>query len=283
MERLKRVSSWERTVVLPESSCSSDHVRALFYHPPLRIMNTHSFIHSVAVACSILVASVASAQVTVSNVTTVPGSGVTLNQSTFSDGTNVQVRDQTGSVRAVTQTFTWNSTLALDGIGLRLATAQNTLDPVTTPVTYYLDIQQISGNGISTAASIQSTVAHLSFTISPSSVASNSYLYLDLNTNLALSNSVTYGMILYPSAAAATTQRLFFSRSADATAYTGGISAQVNNITGPSAYAGTYGGQGFDLGFYMTTAAIPEPGTTGFIVGFAALAGVLGLRRHRRG
>lgn len=246
-------------------------------------MNIHSFAYGSAVICSFLVTSVASAQVTVSKVTAVPGSNVAFNQSSFSDALNVQARDQSGSVRAVSQTFTWDSTLELDGIGLRMATAQNTLDPVTTPVTYFLDIQQLSGNGITAAATIQSTVAHLSYSISPSAVSPNSYLYLDLDTNLALTNGVSYGFILYPSTAATTTQRLFFSKSADATVYGGGIAAQVNNITGPSAYAGTYGGQNFDLGFYLTTAAIPEPSTTGFIVGMAALVGGLGCRRHRRG
>ncbi|PTY00611.1 hypothetical protein DB345_00470 [Spartobacteria bacterium LR76] len=211
----------------------------------------------------LLIAGGACAQIIVSNTTTVPVNA-TINQSSFSDASNVQARDQTGSVRAVSQTFTWNSTQALDGLGLRLATAQNTLNPYTSNSTWVLDIQQLSGNGLQSAANIVSTVAHLSFTLPASAVSPESYIYFDLTTNLSLTNGGTYGFILYPETASDTFQRLFFSRSANTSVYSGGVASQVSSVTGPGPYSGSYGGQGYDLGFYLV--AVPEPGACELIV-----------------
>jgi hypothetical protein len=245
-------------------------------------MKTSSLARSFIAASSFLGASFASAQVTVSNVTAVPGSNVTINQSSFSDASSTQARDNASGIRSVTQTFTWNSTLALDGVGLRLAAAQDTLDPVAANRVWHVDIQQISSTGIlPPAASVQSTVASLTFTLTPEAVAPSSYLYLDLTNNLTLTNGMTYGMIIYAGGAGDPAQRLFFSRSADASAYSGGIAAQ-NTYFGAGPYNGTYGGAGYSLGFYMTTAAIPEPGTTAALMGAGAALCVVAVRLRRR-
>jgi len=229
---------------------------------PLTFPTSLHISRAMALLSSLLIAGGACAQVIVSNTTSVP-LNATINQSSFSDASNVQARDQTGSVRAVSQTFTWNTTQALDGLGLRLATAQNTLNPYTTNSTWMLDIQQLSGNGLQTAATIVSTVAHLTFTLPASAVSPESYLYFDLSTNLSLTNGGTYGFILYPQTSSDTFQRLFFSRSANTSVYSGGVAAQVSSVTGPGPYSGSYGGQGFDTGFYLV--AVPEPGAHGLI------------------
>lgn len=248
---------------------------------PLTLPPPQRIARAISLLSSLLIAGGACAQVIVSNTTTVPVNA-TINQSSFSDASNVQARDQTGGVRAVSQTFTWNSTQALDGLGLRLATAQNTLNPYTSDSTWVLDIQQLSGNGMQSAASIVSTVAHLTFTLPASAVSPESYLYFDLTTNLSLTNGGTYGFILYPETASDTYQRLFFSKSANTTVYSGGVAAQVSSVTGPGPYSGSYGGQGFDLGFYLV--AVPEPGVSGLIVtgGCAILLAARARTRKRK-
>lgn len=245
-------------------------------------MKTSTSVRALA-ALSLAVATSASAQIVVSNVASAPGENVTINQALFDASATVQARDQVGSVRSVSQTFTWNSDLALDGVGFRFASAQNTLDPVAADRVWRIDIQQISGNGRLTAASIITTVASLEFTLTPASINPGSYTYLDFVTDLNLTNGATYGLIVHAVGPNATAQRLFFNRSTDASSYTGGIAAQ-QSFAGDGAYGGTYGGLGYNLTFYMTTAAIPEPSSAATFAALGALGSVaLRRRRHVRG
>lgn len=248
-------------------------------------MKTSSTVRGLA-ALALVAAATASAQIVVSNVASVPASNVTIDQPLFDASTpaplSVQARDQSGSIRSVSQTFTWNSSLPLDGVGFRFASTQDSLDPVAEDRVWRIDIQQISGNGRTAAASIVTTVASLEFTLTPASINPSSYTYLDFASNLSLTNGATYGMVVHPVGAGATTQRLFFSRSTDATSYTGGIAAQ-QSYSGTSPYAGTYGGAGYNLTFYMTTAAIPEPSAAGALAASVALGFAVSRRRRVRG
>lgn len=245
-------------------------------------MKTSSSVRGIA-ALSLVAAATASAQIVVSNVTAVPGANVAINQSLFDASLTVQARDQVASVRSVSQTFTWNSALALDGVAFRFANTQDTLDSVAADRVWRIDIQQITGNGRTAAASIVTTVASLEFTLTPASIEPSSYTYLDFVTNLNLTNGVTYGMVVHPAGENATTQRLFFNRSTDATSYAGGIAAQ-QSYGGTAPYGGTYGGAGYNLTFYMTTAAaVPEPSSTAALAAFAVLGVAATSRRRRAG
>lgn len=240
-------------------------------------MKTSSSVRGIA-ALALVAVSTASAQVVVSNVLSVPGANVAINQPLFDATNTVQARDQSGSIRSVSQTFTWNSALALDGVGFRFASTQDSLDPVAEDRVWQIDIQQISGNGRTASATIVTTVASLQFTLTPASINPSSYTYLDFVSDLNLTNGTTYGMLVHPVGVGATTQRLFFNRSTDASSYTGGVAAQ-QTYGGASPYSGTYGGAGYNLTFYMTTAAaIPEPSSA---AAFAAL-GAFGLAASRR-
>ncbi len=233
------------------------------------------------VALPLVAATTASAQIIVSNVASAPGENVTINQALFDASTSVQVRDQAGSARSVSQTFTWNSDLALDGVGFRFASTQDAYDGVNEDRTWRIDIQLISGNGRLSAATITETVASLAFTLTPASVNPNSYVYLDFVSNLDLVNGATYGMSIHAVEEKTPFQRLFFNRSTDSTSYTGGVAAQQSYF-GSAPYSGTYGGLGYNLTFFMTTAPIPEPSSAAALAALAAL-GVVASRRRRGG
>lgn len=241
-------------------------------------MKTKSLLSGIAVSACLT--SLSLAQVTVTQLSSAPTSNLNINQSTFgASSDNVQARSTEGSLRSITQTFTWNSDLQLDAIGLRLNVNQNAASAFLLDQTWHMDIQQLSGTGEVTGASITSTLAHLTFTLPAAAVAPDTYLNFDLNSNLTLTNGVAYGFILYVDASSNPGQALFFSRSTiGANPLPGGIGAQ-NGFSGTGPYASTYGGQNFDFTFYTAT-AIPEPSSAGL---FAALgAGLLvGVRRRR--
>lgn len=216
-------------------------------------------------SAALLFGAVASnAALLVSNTSSVPTENVTINQALFNGG-STQSRNRKGDLsdwRGIQQTFVWNSNNKLDGIGIRVDADQGSFDPFNDAQQHVLYIQSVNGLSADTNPIYTAT-----FTLSASQVRTNEYIYLDLD-DVTLVNGYEYGFSLCPVASAADSQRIYWSRSADDSAYIDGEAAQFNpNNDGlPDS---TYGDQNQDLTFYMTQ--VPEP-TSLAVLSVASLA-----------
>jgi len=182
-------------------------------------------------------------------------SQIVIQQSDTSGG-NIQVRYQSSSnIRAASQSFTWNSTEGLSGVGLNLYSNQ----AVTTAQTYQLVILQTDGQAAN--SNVTGTVQTYQFTLDSSSVVANDYLYLSLPSALALTNGGTYEFFLAPVASNAS-NILYLERSVASSAYPGGVAAQLSSNTVPTKVSSS----GWDYGFFLTAAAVPEPSPLAMVI-----------------
>ena len=204
-------------------------------------------------------------------------------------GDGVQVRWRGGTdLRGGVQTVTWNTTNPLSGYGLLFDNAQNIVGNFDEDQDFILDIQLLTDpDGGSDPDRVVSTVATSTFTIepgdvAPSSTGSPSYLFIDLDDDVALVEGQDYAFHLYADSdpANAADQRLYFAETA-AGAYNDGFGRQTNGLMrapGQDFPQPSGGFAGTDIAVF--TVAVPEP-TSLALVGIGGLA--LLQRRRARG
>ncbi len=245
--------------------------------------------YSLAVTAAALLTPLAAEGATVSNLSTLPGGvniDITGDEATVSGsgaGTQARYRNNGGDIRGAVQTFTWNTSAALDGFGLLFDDAQNSVDPFTQPQQYNVQVDLLDE---SNRDEIEATIALIDITIepgdvSPSSTSDPSYFFVDFDTDLALINGRDYAFHLFPDASQANNvnQRLYFAETA-AGSYNTGFGRQTDGT--PFAVGQEYpqpggGFEGTDLAFF--TVAVPEPSSL-VLVGLGGLAILRRRRQH---
>ncbi|RRJ95039.1 hypothetical protein Ga0100231_012680 [Opitutaceae bacterium TAV4] len=217
--------------------------------------------------------------VVLSSLSSVPTENVNINiatQALTAEGVarNAEVRYYNAeNLRTITQTFTWNSTLNMTGIGLLIAPDQGS--KFSNNQTYALDIQELG-----TGRTVTSNIATVEFTLTSSLVAAEKLLYFSFDSPLSLMNTQLYGFNLRP------TQAVNNNRLSLAVSGTPTGTDSVGNIrtgTVASLVAGeSYGNQIPDgFAFFTTTAPVPELGVTVALLGGAAILAALVLRRRK--
>ena len=214
------------------------------------------------IACGLLIAMSAQSALIVSRLDNVPGSDVTISQEVAEAGKNISARERSlGDLRGAGQSFTWNSTLALDSIGFLVYSGQ----PAWTDQDYVLKLHELNSSG-----TVQSTVYTANFTLAVGDVLKNKWVNLDIDNQILTSGTV-YGFVLAPKTGVYNGNILYIANNT-ANPYAGGRATQSALGTDLTTYGSTSLN---DLGFYMQT--IPEPATMGLLV--SAMVGILGIRR----
>ena len=247
-----------------------------------------SFFLAAASACAIT--SLSAQGATVTGISTLPD-GVNINltddEATVSgSGGGVQARWRGGTdLRGAVQTVTWNTSNALDGFGLLFDDAQNVVDPFDADQDFILDIQLLTDpDGGDNPDRVVSTVATSSFTIepgdvSPSSTGSFSYLFIDLDTDVALVDGEDYAFHLYPDSDPSNieNQRLYFAETGPGD-YNAGFGRQTDGLMRAPGQDFPQPGGGFEgTDIAIFTVAVPEPSSLALV----AAGGLVMLRRQR--
>ncbi|MDR1280504.1 MAG: hypothetical protein LBK99_06745 [Opitutaceae bacterium] len=238
-----------------------------------------TLITAASIPLAFLLLSVTARALTVSSIALLPASGVNINYSTgVSQGVTARYF-ASNNQRSLDQTFVWNSDLNMSGLGLLVATDQNAASGknFTKSQSYYLDIQNLDNTNDS--RTVQGTVITVQFTLTTDLVRAGHYLYIAFTTPLSLTNGAAYG---FNFRAAEEVNNNAVSIDQSAVAYADGAGGQggtVSIIANGGVY--TRSGSNYDLAFFTTTAAVPEPATTVASLGAAAIfLGILLRRRH---
>lgn len=182
-----------------------------------------------------------------------------------------------GNQRSLTQTFIWNSSEGMTGLGLLIASTQNTIGGqfFLQDQGYSLDIQQLqSATG---DRSVDGTITTASFTITTSVVVASQYLYIEFDNALSLEDGTAYGFNLRP-VEEVNNNAIAVDKSS--IAYASGVGNQTGTVAIiPNGQA--YGNANLDYAFYTTT-VIPESSSSGLILGIAILSSVLVFRSKLR-
>ncbi len=174
------------------------------------------------------------------------------------------------------QTFTWDGTLGLAGIGVKLAESSNNIN---SPSSYNYQLRVFEVSGLETGAAIDKTLGTYSFSISGDYRTVSDYLYFNLPSSLVLENGNTYAFQITPAGTQSARLTLATSQGGTST-YDNGIGyiGSYSSLDIPATINNTGGTVG-DYVFFLTGAAIPEPQTVALWVGGL----VLGLACwHRR-
>lgn len=183
---------------------------------------------------------------------------------------NIQIRyKSSGDIRSGTQTFTWNSTQAMSGVGVLLASTQSF---TSTLQNYELRIFQVSG--ITNNSSVTSTLETYQFQLSNTLVVANNYLYWDFPTALELTNGSTYMFQLAPTGQ--NNNNVLYLARTDYDSYGGGSGAQLTTNASPT----TVSSVGWDTSFFLT--AVPEPGPMSLLIATFGAVGILKYRGMRK-
>lgn len=99
------------------------------------------------------------------------------------------------TLRSVTQTFTWNTSAPLTGLGIMVAPDQNAPGgcPFVRAQNYALDIQELDA-----ANAVVSTVASATVALTPAVVKPGKYMHFTFGVPVPLGNGKTYGIHLRP-------------------------------------------------------------------------------------
>jgi len=189
------------------------------------------------------------ATVVLSNLMNIPLEHVVVSQTNSAGNFKIQARNfTTNDWRGISQTFLWDFTKKLDGIGLKFADVQPTW---TTDQQYVLIIQALSGN-LPT-----STVAQFEFTLTKDKVAANKWLYINFD-DLELTYNQWYGFTLCPPASAVNTSLRAYWATSDTNVYIG-KGAQINPAVSGLPKTDAYGdiSQKTDFAFYLKQADMP--------------------------
>lgn len=208
------------------------------------------------------------------------GSNVNINVANSGNGTiNVQTRNTAAALadyRAIAQSFQWNSSLRLDGIGIWIDPEQSSWAWGSGDVVNYkLHINTGVGANLQTP---RTDVATYNIQILGTQISNtgNKYLYIS-GLDLELNEGQWYGFQLGPDPAGTHTSRRLFFTASD-TVFEGNTIAISSPVPFDGQYTNNFGAVK-DFTFYTTV--IPEPSTYGFILGFGALA-LVGFRRFRK-
>lgn len=173
--------------------------------------------------------------------TTISNTSITSLYGTSSEGVSARNKTATESdIRSISQSFTWNNTGALTGLGLLIS--GNSVFSYRTDQTWRLEIHRLSGK---TNPAILSTIESLSFVIPAGKFTAEHYIYFTFTTPVALSSGVTYGFNLVPTSTVAGNE-IRFVRAFNSTIGYGGQAAGLT-VTYPAASTSSP-----DYNFYLT-------------------------------
>jgi len=197
--------------------------------------------------------------VTVSNPTGPPAGIVAVSQTNYAGVSPGQIQarfraNNSSDWRSITQTFQWPSNLWLDGIQLRLGSLQNSASAWSADDTqqYSLVIQTLAAGNVPS-----STVAQLFFNLTGDKVAPDTWVYLDIDSNLKLDKDQWYGFELCPSGLPSQDLRTYWN-TADNSDFPG-RGGQANPLSSGLPRTTAYSSAGTDFTMYLT--GVPEPAT----------------------
>ncbi|MGZ0707714.1 hypothetical protein ACWPKO_05210 [Coraliomargarita sp. W4R53] len=265
--------------------CFNDKSTKITHPPPVKKtmkVNTPTLCVVIAIFAS---SSASFAATDVFNLASAPTENVVISQTAFAGDTQTRVNNSQADYKGGSQTFLWNSTQALGSIGFRLSESQGMVDPFTESQQYRIYINEVTDV---VPAVVTSLVGSFDFTIEAADVKAEEYIVFDFGiAGVNLTNGGRYGFTIVPAqmpdgGSSTRTQRLFFSTSANNTAYSDGVGAQPVFPSTPfpadTPSGGAYGSLGWDMTFVAT--AIPEPSSYAIIIGVMAMT-VCGLRRRK--
>lgn len=198
--------------------------------------------------------------IVLSNPASLPTENVAILQSNHA-GPEIQARNRIanmGDYRAITQTFTWNSLDAFDGIGLYLdsdnATYNNNAYWTSGDSQAFLFViealEVIPGSGWFPTQ----TVYQAEFALTGDKVADGQWLYID-TADVELQNGQIYGFSLSPATNDVNPSLRTYFKTADTDAYLPGLARTYNPGLGgimPKTDSYDLGGSVNDYAFYLT-------------------------------
>lgn len=192
--------------------------------------------------------------------------------------TDIQVRNVSSGtdIRSAAQSFTWQGTDALSGLGLMVGDGKTW--GTTTTQSFELSIYSASG----LAGSVGDELATYTFTMTSSLAVAGNWLYFDLPEPIALSNNSVYFFQLKATSLIQNVSggfdNIFVLERSGTDLYSLGRAAQLtsNDSALPT-------GQSWDYTFFVAgTSQIPEPSTAAALSGLLVLCGAICFRRQRR-
>jgi hypothetical protein len=192
----------------------------------------------------------------------VPASGVNIRQDSVSAdpaaGLSIRYTDESQR-RGATQTFVWNSTGKLTGVGLKLSAAAGDRYPLLAPQSFEVDIHEL--DEALNSRRITRKLATVSVTVTPQLVRPGQYLYLSFDPPLALRKGTAYGLSIRPTQLVRDSHlHLAWTGHANGStpeAYVPGVASMTLGL--PYADSDRYGREplerDFDLVFFTTTDA----------------------------
>ncbi|MDR1279405.1 MAG: PEP-CTERM sorting domain-containing protein [Opitutaceae bacterium] len=169
--------------------------------------------------------------------------------------------------RSITQTFVWNSDLAMAGLGLLVSGNQNTVSGqmFTASQEFALDIQEIDNATYPRKVVTGGTIT-VSFTLTTALVNAGQFLYIRFDTPLALEKNKSYGFNLRPTGLVPSNALAIEKSMA---AYADGVSSQSSSVSIIATDAAYGNNTNLAYAFFTTTAPapVPEPATTAALFG----------------
>jgi len=222
-----------------------------------------------AVAC-LLVAMRVQAGVILSNPSSVPTEHITISQLTH-DGVNLQSRHKTLTTdwKGIGQAFTWNTSDALDGVGMYIEAATFSTDQQ-----HWFILSQLNGNG----GPVTNTQYQQEFTMSTANVGAEQWIYFDIDDQAMVDGGYYAITVIATEAAVSGGNIISWACSGDNSYYTGGEANQIDAFVRgvpPSSSHDFATSANRDTVFYLQT--IPEPTTLGLLS--LSMCGILGFRR----
>ncbi len=192
------------------------------------------------------------------------------------------IRYEDAQYRSALQTFTWEGTGDLTGLGIKLAANGNNLNGTAA---YYLRIFKVSALTAGPDSSVTSpALREYEFSLTGDYRTITDYLYFALPASLTLENGGTYMFQIINKAEVV--KRLSFATAAGGTstyAHGVGYTHYSSTPTAPTTISDNSGGVIKDYVFFLTgSPAIPEPRTLGLLIGCIVGMATLGWRKIHR-
>lgn len=219
----------------------------------------HSPIRTALLIAAALLPAIVGAQpsATLSVLDAVPATGVNIRQDVVSadatQGLSARFLSE-NERRGATQTFVWNSSEPMSGLGLKLTEEAQRRYPLASPQKFEIDIHELTG--AIGGRKIVRKLATIPVTLTPEVIREGKYLYLKFDTPLKLESEIAYGLHIRPvEIVPGNHLHLAWSgHGSGANAYADGVASMT--LGAPYGDSDTYGkepqARDFDLVFFTT-------------------------------